>query len=268
MNHLLDDVRKDAIRKSQGKKVTEQVYSAIIQLVKLTKLAYRDGLLLLDEEIKNKNLEPELGSITVLPIGIECIVDGTEDDILVEILTTKYWVKNPQGMEALAYYICIRGITMIRELIPVYYLESLLTALLPEECIADYEKRKKEKIPEQTSKSRMEVLLEKELDLSEKSIIIRNALEDKIDHASDFSISAAIQKLDKDDDGWCAFVLRGLSKSGKQKLLSYMSPIHRNAVLETEAYLGPVRIIDIENTMMKFLECIEETEKKTMTVPS
>lgn len=266
VKELLDDVRKDAIRKSQGKKVTEQVYSAIIQLLKLTKVAYKEGLVALEQEMRddleNGTLEPELNNIAILPMGIEYIVDGTEDDVMVEILTTKYWVKNPQGMEALVYYIFIRGMTMIRENLPVYYMETLLTALLPEECIAEFERRKENRIPEQASKTQMEKLLEKELDLSRKSIIIRNALEEKMDQVAEAVVKAGLQKLDRDDDRWSAFVLRGLSGAGKKKVLSCVSPVRRNAVLETEAYMGPVRVIDIEDTMVKFLECLEKTENE------
>lgn len=164
VKELVDDVRKDAIRKSQGKKVTEQVYSAIIQLLKLTKVAYKEGLVALEEEMRddleNGHLEPGLDHIAILPIGIEYIIDGTEDDVMVEMLTTKYWVKNPQGMEALAYYICMRGVTMIRENLPIYYMEALLTALLPEECMAEYERRKEDRIPKQASKTQMEKFLE------------------------------------------------------------------------------------------------------------
>lgn len=266
VKELLDDVRKDAIRKSQGKKVTEQVYSAIIQLLKLTKVAYKEGLVALEQEMRddleNGTLEPELNNIAILPMGIEYIVDGTEDDVMVEILTTKYWVKNPQGMEALVYYIFILGMTMIRENLPVYYMETLLTALLPEECIAEYEQRKEDRIPEQASKTQMEKLLEKELDLPRKSIIIRNALEEKMNQVAESVVKTSIQKIDGDDDGWIALVLKGLSEAGKKKVVSCMSPIRRNVILETEACMGPVRLIDIEDTMVKFLECLEKTENE------
>ena len=214
------------------------------------------------DALENGTLEPELNNITILPMGIEYIVDGMEDDVMVEILTTKYWVKNPQGMEALAYYIFIRGMTMIRENLPIYYMEALLTALLPEECIAEYKSREEERIPEQASKTKMEVLLEKELDLPRRSIIIRNALEEKMDQVAESVVKAGLQKLDRDDDRWSALVLRGLSEAGKKKLLSCMSPIRRNAVLETEANMGPLRLIDIEDTMVKLLECFEETENE------
>lgn len=266
VKELLDDVRKDAIRKSQGKKVTEQVYSAIIQLLKLTKVAYKEGLVALEEEMRddleNGTLEPELNNIAILPMGIEYIVDGTEDDVLAEMLTTKYWVNNPQGMEALVYYIFIRGMVMIRENLSVYYMETLLTALLPEGCIAEFERRKENRIPEQASKTQMEKLLEKEWDLPRKSIIIRNVLEEKMDQVAESVVKAGLQKLDRDDDRWSAFVLRGLSGTGKKKVLFCMSPVRRNAVLEIEAYMGPIRVIDIEDALVKFLECLEKTENE------
>lgn len=147
---------------------------------------------------------------------------------------------------------------MIREDLPVYYLEALLTALLPEECITEYKKRKEERIPEQASKTQMEVLLKKELNLPERSIIIRNALEEKMNQAADSVIKSSIQKLDADDGVWSTLILRGLSKTSRKKLLSCMPAIRRNVVLETEAYMGPVQTIDIEDAMVKLLEALRE----------
>ncbi|MCH5267492.1 MAG: hypothetical protein J1E62_04025 [Lachnospiraceae bacterium] len=264
MNYLLDAVRKDAIRKSRGKEVTGQVYAAIFQLLKLQEVARKNGLLALEDEMKdeleNGKLEPELNSITILPIGIQYMVDGTELEILVKILTTKYWVKNPQGMEALAYFICIQGVVMIQEGEPTYYLEGLLTALLPEECIAEYERRKEERMLDQPSKTHMEMLLEEEVDLPRRSIIIRNVLEEKINQASESVMKAGMQKLENDGAVHVALILRGLSKAGKKKTLSCISRIRRDAILEMEEHMGPVRTIDIEDAMVKFLECFEETE--------
>lgn len=262
VKELLDDVRKDAIRKSLGKSVTEQVYYAIIEMVKLAKVAGKEGLLALEEAMRDDleagKLESDLNNITVLSMGIAHIVDGTEDYIIAEILTTKYWVKNPQGMEALAYYIYIQGIIMIKECLPAWHLEALLTALLPEECMAEYERRKEEKIPEQTPKTLMEMLMEKELNLPRQSIIIRNALEEKLAQVTESVIKICMQKLNSDDNGAIAIVMRGLSKTYREKLLSCMSSIRRNNVLETEAYMGPVLTADIEDAMVKFLECLEE----------
>lgn len=266
VNNLLDSIRRDAIRKVQGKEVTEQVYSSILEIVKLARAAGKGGLLELEETMENdmKNEKSGLDNITILPMGIEYVVDGMDSEILAEILTSKYWVKNPQEMEALAYYICIQGIFMIQESLPVYHLEALLTALLPEKCIAEYEKRKEDKMPEQASKTLADALLEKELGLPRRSTIIRNALEEKISQVTESVIKCSMQRLG--DDAWNAFVLRGLSKDGKAKLLSCMTTIHRNAVLETEACMGPIRQIDIEDAMVKFLEYIEETEGERAAV--
>ena len=113
----------------------------------------------------------------------------------------------------------------------------------------------------------MEMLIEKEVNLPRQSIIIRNALEEKLDQATESVIKTSMQKLNSDDNGGIAIVMRGLSKTYREKLLSCMSSIRRNTVLETEAYMGPVLTADIEDAMVKFLECLEEalavhTEKK------
>jgi len=177
------------------------------------------------------------------------------NDVIVEILTTKYWAKNPQGMEALAYYICIQGIIMSRRDLSVYFLEALFTALLPEECMVEYERRKEDRIPEQTSGERLEKFIETEPDLPRRSIIIRNVLEEKINQSTESAMKASMEKLGSD----IAIAVKGLSKLSKKKLFSCMSSNRRNTVWEDVEFMGPLRSIDVEDVMVKFLEYLEET---------
>lgn len=274
--HLLEDVRNDAIKKARGKEVTKQVYAAIIQILKLSDLARKDGILALalDDEDGNLQFEPELCSMSILRRGIGYISSGLDDTnfCFTEILVTRYWIKNPQGMEALAYYICILGLTQISIGIKTgdfspYAQEELLTALLPEEYMAEYEREKEKRIPKQAKKTLLEKLLEKEIELSRGSIIIRNVLEEKMENVTDVIIKAGIQKLVETCENYTftiACALRGLNKRYKEKLLSCMSQIFINVILEAEVYMGPIRMVDIDNAMVSLLEYFEETERKNM----
>ena len=160
---LLEDVKRDAIRKADGKKPTVQVYAAIQQILQLDRWACKEGLLLLDEALDDvaEDIQSELAGLSILPVGIDYITGGKDFDLIAEMLSAQYWTKNPQGMEALANYICIRGLVEILngEHSP-YNLELLLKSFLTEECKAGYESYKAEIYPEpvpETPKERQQM---------------------------------------------------------------------------------------------------------------
>lgn len=260
----LDDVKMDAIKKAQGKEVTEQVYAAIIQMQKVANYARKEGLLDLEKEAQS---EPELRSLSILQMGVEYIASGMDYDIITEVLTTKYWVKNPQGMEALTCYICILGLLQIEDIgsgdLSPYAMELILTALLPEECMEEYERQKEKRMPKQVEKTLLEQILEREPKLPRRSTIISNILEEKINQATDAVMKAGIAKLESTDHHrGISIVLRGLNRTCKEKLLSFVSPTRRNIILEDEQYMGPIRVVDIEDAMVGLLECFEEVERE------
>lgn len=111
-------------------------------------MAFKEGLLFLAEAFDDAagGIRAELSELPVLSAGIDYITSGIGFDLTAEMLAAGYWTKNPQGMEALVIYICIRGLVEILngEYSP-YNLERLLKSFLTEECKAGYELYKAER---------------------------------------------------------------------------------------------------------------------------
>lgn len=135
---LMEEVKRDAFQKAEGKEPDVQVYAAVLQMVELERLAEKEGILALDDAADE--IRPELAAISILPVGIDYVTSGLNPDLMAEMLTAGYWTKKPQGMEALAFYICIRGLMEIQYTeYSAYHLEKLLTSFLTEECRKGYE---------------------------------------------------------------------------------------------------------------------------------
>lgn len=131
---LLEDVKRDAVRKAGGEKPDVQVYAAIQQIIQLDRWAFKEGLLFLAEALDDAADDIQL-ELSILSVGIDYITSGVGFDLTAEMLAAQYWTQNPQGMEALAIYICIRGLVEILngEYSP-YKLELLLKSFLTKEC--------------------------------------------------------------------------------------------------------------------------------------
>lgn len=64
-------IKKDVIKKTREMKITEQVYIAIIQMLKLSRAVSKEGIFAMEFDVlDNGKLEPELDDITILPMGI------------------------------------------------------------------------------------------------------------------------------------------------------------------------------------------------------
>ncbi|HBI63283.1 MAG TPA: hypothetical protein DDY31_19085 [Lachnospiraceae bacterium] len=258
----MDSIKKDVIKKTRGMKVTEQVYIAIIQMLKLSRAAGKEGVFAMEFDVlDNGKLEPELDDITILPMAIRCVCGGMDPEWFREIMDTKYWVKDPQGMEALVYYICMDGISMIGVGMPEHFLERLLTALLPDECMPEYERLKEERMPQQTMEEIIEEFIEEEPHIPRRCMIIRNVLEEKINQATESSIQKLVGS-DIVDAFDIAIVMRGLNKTSKKKIFSCMSPGRREVIWKKVNSLFLESQGDFEAGMVKFLECFEKTEQE------
>ncbi len=254
---LLEDVKRDALRKADGEKPAVQVYAAVKQILDLDRLAAKEGLLALEDA--TGDIQPELADLSIIPEGIDYIVSGFGLDLTAEMLCAGYWTKNPQGMEALAFFICIRGLVEIQRVeYSTYALELLLKSFLTEECRIGYEAYKAEREPLKKPVTPQEKLMEKELELGTKGSLIRNRLEEMLDHAPDSVVKEMIYKIGPE----LALAIRGLSNKGKERLFSCMQKTRSDSICEDIEYMGPVREVDIEDAFVCMIDCINDIFKK------
>ena len=189
MNQMLYDVMRDAFKKMEGEPVPELLLFVICKMLEYKKRTQEEGLLvfILDEDYEKGYNIPEFEKIFTIPTGIQLTTDGRSKEYVTEVLVTKYWVNNPQGIYAIANYIGIRTALAYQDTeINWRVLEDLLIAYLPEGSKERYEEYKSEHfphlvIPKRTPK---EEILSKEPDeFDEKAgyiATVREKLEKKL----------------------------------------------------------------------------------------
>lgn len=127
MSELLVDVKRDAINKFDATKDVEPVFNAITTVIHMSIVGRKEGLLALEEMFVGS---PSSDEAVAAPM-ILLVVDGTDPEIVAEVLTNSYWANKYEGNEALAQYALMRGTLLVQEGLNPRVIEELLKTLLP-----------------------------------------------------------------------------------------------------------------------------------------
>lgn len=153
-SQLLHEVRRDAIKKSQGKVDDERIFQMISYMKLLKQTAYKQGILALEviaEDIKETAsfrflFGDKIYSTVIYYLDYLCIDDVTET------LTARYWAENLHEEDALMYYMLIFTLLKITSDINGHVLEGYLTACISEKKAKKYHDRYKEKFDKEAEK--------------------------------------------------------------------------------------------------------------------
>ena len=109
MERILDDVRRDAMTKLQmtGEDGTLLI-DAAVNIVEMSDVAHREGLLALEEFNEDNNSDFAKWLVML-------VVDGTDSDLLCEMAVNEYWMRESEGVCAMADYMYIRGMLCIQK---------------------------------------------------------------------------------------------------------------------------------------------------------
>ena len=127
MYELLVDVKRDAINKFDATKDVQPVFNAISTVVHMSMVGRQEGLLAL-EEMFVYNPAPEEAPVSQM---ILLVVDGTDPEIIAEVLTNLYWANKYEENEALVQYVLMRGTLLVQEGLNPRIIEEMLKTLLP-----------------------------------------------------------------------------------------------------------------------------------------
>lgn len=136
MDTLLDHVRLDAIDQLKNtdkitKEQQDQMIEVIKEIIDLSNLARREGLLALEDLTKNMTSD-------LLKQLIILVVDGTFPHIIAEIGTNIYWTKSSKGPDAMMDYMYLRGMLGIQNGENPRILLEILLSLMPYAHREDY----------------------------------------------------------------------------------------------------------------------------------
>lgn len=99
-------MRRDALARWQASKMEKKpLEDAVNTIKKICLTVETGGLLALEEEIDN--IESEF-----LKLLVTMTVDMWSPELMIEIATNIYWTDEPEGVQAMVYYIYLKGILL------------------------------------------------------------------------------------------------------------------------------------------------------------
>ena len=136
MDKLLYDIRKDGVKKANLAKITEydvKMLAETLGTMKAMAEICQDeddvlALMQVSDTVKiegYEDLQDFIGAI------VDYLTTNMPQDLLLETLTASYWNRNPQGVEALAFFIVIRSMLLIMEGIDPVFFEVLMDDYIP-----------------------------------------------------------------------------------------------------------------------------------------
>lgn len=130
---LLYEVRKDALAKAKGMEVDERFWCMIYHMGRMIQETQKEGLLALDERIKT--VPAQIGFGQDLQLAALYVCDALDAEVITEMLTARYWVKDLQGKDALLYFMMILSFLKIQGGSSRYVLENLASGVSARRCL-------------------------------------------------------------------------------------------------------------------------------------
>jgi len=142
------DIYYEELRKNcaESTKITaeqmKKVVNTVKNVLKFHTVARKEGLLSLEEECEALDEETEEKYFAEL---LMLVVDGTDQELVIEYALSRYFGANLTGYEGIIYLIYFKGVLMIQAGNSPVIVEQILTAMLPENVRKLYmDKKRKE----------------------------------------------------------------------------------------------------------------------------
>lgn len=230
----------------------------IEKMCELTSVGRKEGLLALEEAVQ------DLSSIhngKQLRSMVTLIIDGTDPELVEEILTAKYYAEDLTGYEALHYLLMMYGCLAVQTGENPRIIEEKLLALVPDR-IADlyYENQN------QTAENRQKHESTKDLDILNQ--YYNGGIAAAPGDAYYFQIKVAdyavrslddrcIQRVLKEVDNYdLSLAMKGLSGEARHRLFDNLSKRVAEMIAEDMDLMGPVMIRDVVSAITKIFNII------------
>lgn len=226
MNLMMENVRLNAIEQVKSQPLSEeeqeQLFDAIAEVVVMSRTCREEGLLALEEEAQE--MEKNLVHYRLLKTGAMLVVDGTDPDIIEEMLTSNYWVDSQSRIEYVVGYLYIRGVLMVQDGMNPRIIEDMLYAIVP----AMYREKGKEwsdKVVGQYRDKKLAADLERYAQIdyqpTEQQVLLYAGIwEQKLRTMTDKDIQHTLRNIEND---WLTSAMIALSEDAKEILFSNMS---------------------------------------------
>lgn len=239
----------------------DKVINSVKNVLKFHTIARKEGLLALEVECESLNKETEEKYFAEL---LSLVVDGTDSILVTEYALNRYFAANLTGYEGIIYLIYSKGILMIQTGEHPMVVEKILDSMLPENVKKLYMEKKSEET-ERLKKSEQE-----DLQNNIDSICSKNPEADEKEHTllseaslifekrSDRDIQRILREVDNNE---LAVAMKALSGNACRRIFNNLSPRLAPRIAEDIMYMGPVRMKDVDESLIKILNIVLKLAK-------
>ena len=242
----------DEVQKEAGQKL---LIDTVEQMLKLSEVAHKEGLLALEEAINKLDEIPDWKYLCRLMI---LVVDGIEPTVVEEIGMARYFAMGLSDYYSLQLLLELVGVLAIQAGDNPYILENKMIALFPEEVYEFYRKKQKE-----IEKKKKE---ENALDLPESFFEGDIAVKPDDEHyfsmkIVDYAIGSlddmSMQKLLRNiDNGDLIVAMIGFSGNTRRRIFDNFSKALASMIAEDIRLMGPVRMKAVAEAMQKMFSVL------------
>lgn len=136
MNDVMNKIRCDAFKKVMSEKISEDTYELINTLLHLVDLSINEGFLATWEEMEKFS---QLQNYEELELCFNYL--GNDQEVLIELVSNEYWINNPNGLDALHFYLIILTVIRMNHAKEDYLhiTKKILLSCIPIGCKQEYE---------------------------------------------------------------------------------------------------------------------------------
>lgn len=261
------DIYYEELRKNcaESTEFTTEQYDKVTTAVKkisvFNRLARTEGLLWLEESCNSLDKETEEKYFAEL---LMLVVDGIDQELVIEYALSRYFGANLRGYEGIIYLIYFKGTLMIQAGESPVIVEQILEAMLPESVRKIY-MEKKSKEAENIKKSEQEDLQEKidsicckNCEANEKEHTLLSEASLIFENRTDQVIQRILREVDCNE---LTVAMKGLSGNACRRIFDNLSKRIAAMVAEDIESMGPVRMKDVDDSVIKILNIVLKLAK-------
>lgn len=231
--------------------VSKKLVATVKQILHFSVVSRKEGLLALDAECENLDLESEEKYLYMM---VRLIVDGTEAESYEEICFARYFASNLSNYEGLIFLMYLQGMRMIQKGNNLYVIEEALKAMLPEKILKEYETQKTIETAanvlseEKMIKEKIDKLCKPNVDEKEAVYSIIGQTSKTLAKLSDEDMQRLLREIDYRE---LEIAMKGLSPEARRNIFNNLSNRLISMIIEDMDYMGLVKKCDVVENVAK-----------------
>lgn len=221
-------------------------------MIELSETVRLKGLSHLKEKVESVGSE-------FLKLAASAVVDAYDPAFVVEVASNAYWADEPEGVQALADYIYLRGMLCIQQGDPPLIMQEIFQSLMPMELCEGFMRQMEEKrlcMKELEEKYRQIRIVSKDADILETI----HKLEEMVRSLNRRCLQIVLKDIDVDDLAGCVYAM---DPEIREKIMDNISRRYAYLIMDQMVHDHRIRSDDkkVSKSMRYMIEHMEKLKE-------